>query len=289
MATSIRILHNYLTDASGVTLTGGTPTDATQYPVANVKDARVRKVTRIADETNAWLKFDFGSATQLTMWAFLNHNLTCGATVRLFGHTSDLGNAVASWVASATLVATFAHNSVASSASYITSGLITSGAAAGDLPPRYKNGIAYFNVTKRWWFFHIDDTGNADSYVELGRVVGGRYIEPTQNFAQPFNLGIDDESEELALEGVAQTVMRAKTPFHAGEFRHPVVGNTDLASLAEMYLDKGKKFEILFNPEPDTNINELYYAKLTSRMGMTKILGGSGALTTLDFGWKESA
>lgn len=270
MATNIRILHNFLTDATSVTLTGATPTDATQYPVANVRDARIMKVARIDDDTAAWLKFDFGTATQLKMWAFLHHNLTSAATVRLYGSASDQGNDPAvGW----TLVATFTHNNAgggASGVSFITAGLVTTGAQAIELPPRYLNGIAYFDATYRWWFFHIADAANPDDYIELGRVVGGRYVEPTRFLLANYAADMLDPGEELQLEGIVQTVRRTQRRAHRYTLAFRNIAAADLARHKEMFLNVGNNQELLINPRPESDLNEVIYGKLEGDMTVRK-------------------
>ncbi|MBI3089259.1 MAG: hypothetical protein HYY96_01210 [Candidatus Tectomicrobia bacterium] len=273
MATNIRILHNFLTDAGGVTLTGATPTDATQYPVANVRDARIRKVTRLADESAAWLKFDFGAATQLKAWAFLHHNLTSAATVRLWGHTSNLGDTAGDWNGVATLVATFTHNNTgggASGASFITAGLITSGAAASELPPRHLNGVAYFAQSFQWWFFHIADAANPAGYIELGRVVGGVYVEPTRFLLANYAADILDPGEEVQLEGVVQTMRRTQRRAHRYALGFRNIAAADLANHREMFLNVGNNQELLINPRPESDLNELIYGKLEGNMVVRK-------------------
>ena len=91
MATNIRILHNYLLDASSVTLTNSAA-DAS-FPAANALEDRVKKVAQIHDggdptDAVAWVKFDFGAETRMTQWAIINHNLTSSATVKLSGSNS---------------------------------------------------------------------------------------------------------------------------------------------------------------------------------------------------------
>jgi len=271
MPANVRLLHNFLTDASGVALTGSTASSG--YPVANVQDQRIAKVFRTTVIGDAFVKFNMGAATSLTCLAFLRHNLTASATVRLWGHTSNLGDTAAVWDGVATLAATFTHNNIAggaSAASYISSSLVTTGATASELPPRYLNGLGYFNLSRQWWFLSIQDAGNADGYIELGRVVGGLYVEPTRYLLANYGADMIDPGEELRLEGVVQTMRRTQRRAHRYVLGFRNVAAADLANHKEMFLNTGNSFELLINPRPDTDLNEVVYGKLVEDMKIRK-------------------
>jgi len=271
MATNIRVLHNFLTDASGVALTGSTASSG--YPVANVQDARIRKVFRSTVLGDTFVKFNMGAATSLTCMAFLHHNLTANATVRLWGHTGNLGDTAAVWNGVATLAATYTHNNIAggaSAASYISAGLITTGAVAAELPPRYLNGLGYFSLSRQWWFLSIQDAGNADGYIELGRVVAGVYVEPTRFLLANYGAEMLDPGEELPLEGVVQTMRRTQRRGHRYTLGFRNVAAADLANHREMFLNIGNNQEFLINPRPETDLNEVIYGKVEGPMQVRK-------------------
>ena len=271
MPTNIRILHNFLTDASGVALTGSTASSG--YPVANVQDQRIAKVFRTTVKGDGFVKFNMGAATSLTCMAFMHHNLTGSATVRLWGHTSNLGDTAAVWNGVATLAATYTHNNIAggaSAASYISSSLITTGAQATELPPRYLNGLGYFSLSRQWWFLSIQDSGNSADYLELGRVVGGAYVEPTRYLLANYAANMIDPVEELRLEGVIQTMRRTQRRAHRYTLAFGNVAAADLPNHREMFLNTGNSFELLINPRPDTDLNEVIYGKLEGDMQITK-------------------
>lgn len=143
---------------------------ATGYSAANVQDRLLKKTYRSTGLTSQWLKFDLGSTKTIDMFTFFYNNLTSGATVKLYGHATDLGLTELAWAG----------------ASYV--GTITSfDARAGYIAPTG----AY-----RWYLLAITDASNTDGYIQIGRVCGGTAVSPTENFAEDFQESIIDGSDQ---------------------------------------------------------------------------------------------
>lgn len=152
----IKFLYTNKFDTATVTALN----EATGYDAVNVQDRFLKKTWRSTGVSNQWLKFDLGSAQLVSMFTFFNNNLTTAATVKLYGHASDLGSTEAAW-SGASFVATI--SSFDSTAAYIAAG-----------------------GTFRYWLLAFTDASNPNGYIQVGRVYGGVSISPDENFSEDF-------------------------------------------------------------------------------------------------------
>lgn len=195
----------------------------TAYVVANVQDRFLKKAYRSTGLTDQWLKFDLGSAKALTDFTFFYNNLTSAATVKLFGHASDMGNTVASWAA-----ATFQQT-------------IT------DFDTRA--GLATFASTSlRWWFLGITDAANPDSYIQIGRVFAGESTSPTENFSENITINYMDPSDQTwSTGGHVYSVTRERAKEFSFQFVDVSTSNFDLIELVWLTSYKTEPLVIIFD------------------------------------------
>lgn len=145
----------------------------------NVKTYPIKRRWRSNSPVDQWLKFDLGSATAISSFSLSFHNLTSSATIKLYGHSSDLGNAATNWDGSAS----FDSNNTLSRDDEVAVLHISS------------------DQSYRWWFLELDDPTNSDGYIEIGTVFGGDFESPDENFNENFSLNWLDSSRTLDSEG----------------------------------------------------------------------------------------
>ena len=117
----------------------------------NVVNVFVAKKWRTTGDAAEWIKFDLGSAKKITQVAIFGHNLTDASVITLEAHASD------TWVA-----------------------------------PTYSKVLTwgefciteYIDQTFQWWRITFADASNPDTYIEIGRICMGEYVEPTVNVDQ---------------------------------------------------------------------------------------------------------
>lgn len=153
-------------------------TTETNFSVANVQLMPLGKIWRSTADTAQWLKFDLGSAQAVDLFTFHRNNLTTGATVKLFGHTTDLGNSAAAWAG----------------ADFSTSNTLTFDEIVAVL-------FLASTETLQWWFLELEDAANPDTFIEIGRVFGGLSTVPDENFNENFDILWDDNSRVFESEG----------------------------------------------------------------------------------------
>lgn len=166
----IRFLYENI--FASATLTSSTETSG--YADDNVLDNFPSQKWRSTDRDDQWLKFNLGSAQEVTMFTAIRNNLTSTAVLKLYGHATNLGDNAAAWAG----------------ATY-----------SGTLSFDQNVGIVFPNNTLQWWFLEIDDPSNADNFVEVGLIYGGAYQSPSENFNEDFMEKTCDSSLQNWSEG----------------------------------------------------------------------------------------
>lgn len=127
--------HNNYVDSATITANS----EASGYPVGNIQDVQLTKVYRSTGVTTEWIKFDLGSAKSIKGVFILAHNITSGATIKIQANTSD------SWTSPAV-----------------------------DQTLTYDNETIYYLFSSaqsyQYWRFYVEDSGNSDGYIEIGRI-----------------------------------------------------------------------------------------------------------------------
>lgn len=165
----IRLLYVFDFDTATIT----SSSEASDLPDDNVVDRRVSKKWRTTDDISEWIEFDFGAPhAPPTEVSLFGYNLTTGSTVKLYyGNISPPSY----------LAGTFSYNSENHIMFITTSDLLLEN-------PRY-------------WRITFEDPSNPDGYIEVGRICGGVYFQPTQNFrcgSERFHI---DPSEKFRSDG----------------------------------------------------------------------------------------
>lgn len=140
----MRIMWNNLADP--LTLTP--LTEDANYVVENIQDRRLSKVYRSTADAAQTIVFDAGVGNTIapTTIVIAAHNITDGATIEIQGNATD------SWGAPSVDV-TLTHDD-------------------GEIIDYTLGGVGY-----RYWRLAIDDGSNPDTYIELGRVFLGTFLQ----------------------------------------------------------------------------------------------------------------
>lgn len=135
-------------------------------PVSNLQNMQPKRKWRTDSATTAYIEIDFGAAgCAANGMALIGHNLSASATIRVRGKASYP-------VTSSPTVDTTA-----------LSAWPTSGKPTDESWPHYLSWLDWVNSTAlRYWRIDIADAGNADGYLEAGRLMLGAYWQPTLNF-----------------------------------------------------------------------------------------------------------
>ena len=139
--------------------------EVSTLPAANLQNIQPKKKWRTTSLT-PYLTLDFGAAgCAANGFALIGHNLTSAATIRVRGK------------------ATFPVTSSPTVDTTASSAWPATGKPADTYWPHYLSWLAWSNaVALRYWRVDIADSGNADGYLQAGRLMLGTYWQPTTNF-----------------------------------------------------------------------------------------------------------
>lgn len=143
---STRVLWDFLLDDAVITASS----EASGYAKENVVADELGLFWRTTGCASEWIEFNKGA--DISEVAIFGHNLTIGATVKLYnGMASPANNLVGSFTWSAKNLLIFKD-------------LI-------GMPPY-----------PTWWRITFEDALNPDGYIEMGRIPSGAYFQPIQRF-----------------------------------------------------------------------------------------------------------
>lgn len=142
---SFRILSDFDFDSAAIT----SSSEVSGYDDDYVVDDAMGLKWRTTGCASEWIEFNISS--DLTEVGIFGHNLSDGATVKLYnGAASPANNLVGSFTWSAANLLIF------------------------------KTAIG---SPLAWWRITFEDAGNPDGYIEIGRICGGAYFQPDQRFS----------------------------------------------------------------------------------------------------------
>lgn len=218
------LLLAYQNNTDGGTLSSGTW--LASLPLANLQSRLVQRVARSSGATLAATKFDIdlGSAKQTGVVALVAHNFSVVAKVRIRGDdAADFATPVydSGWV-DVWPAGMIPQSLLEWEDDNFWLGTLSQNARAGYQSP-------YIHVlptaqTLRYWRVEVDDTTNADGYIQIGRLFISPSWRPVVNYALGAELSFRDTSPiETSLSGAEYFDVRGK----AREFGFTLEGLTE--------------------------------------------------------------
>ena len=250
-----RLLYNMDTwDAA--TIVGSSQANTDLVP-ANVVHDHVAKMWRTTGKASENIVFDLGTATQITVFSMFTFNLTAAATVTLQANASD------SW----------------GSPSYSQALTIATGSDGAVLPR-----IVYFlDQTYRYWRGTFADSGNTDSYLQIGRMAAGTYYETTRNINQNFSITMFDPSEGDRVPG-RQTFFRNRNRYRQATVRFNLQSQAQTDKFSAVMEKVGNSRPIVLCLDPtDRPSKDSMYCYLETPLSQTHNFIGNYSTAQLMF------
>ena len=228
-----RFLYTFKFD----TATISSSSEVSGLPDDNVVDDFVAKVWRTTADTGQWIKFDLGSALKITQVSLFGHNLTSGATITLQANSSD------SWGAPAYSQAMTWDDKVI---------------------------IKFIDQTYRWWRITFEDGSNPDTYIEVGRICAGEYIEPDVNVNQEVQKKIIDPSTRTETEG-RQGYTIEKPEYRVFSVYFSDIDRTQQDQLETLFRAVKTINPLVFALDPDNHpADDTIYCMVTTPLSITQ-------------------
>jgi len=231
----MRILYNNRVD--DFTLTPST--EDPNFVASELSDTRLANTWRTTAITAQTIVIDAAVAISCDSIAIAAHNFTASATIKIQAATAD------SW-----------------------------GAPPLDETITYRSGIMvlYFTSSSyRYWRFYFDDTTNTNSYLEVGRLFLGEYLQfdPSSIYEFPEERARDDVTQ---FSPGNQMYVDKGVQYKRYKYSFPATGDTMKASMDAVYTEVGK-FKPFFFMNFDTTytVIEPIYAVLENNLTWNKI------------------
>jgi hypothetical protein len=165
---NILFAHADLSDSAVFSAT----TENASYPLVNLQNIQPSIVYRSTSVAAHDLDVDLGAMVAVNFFALVKCNFTTSASIRV--RTAD------------------SQSNLSASPSYDSTAL-------GFTPPADYNNRGFYHyksspVTARWVRFTISDVGNADGYLEIGRLIVADAFVPSRNFDYGNGVGFIDPS-----------------------------------------------------------------------------------------------
>jgi hypothetical protein len=218
-----RLAWSNLLTASGVTITSSS--EATGYVDDALASSARYKVWRSGTSTgDQWVKFDLGSNQSMQVLAAVDATLHSGGTLRAQAHATDV------WT------------------SPTVNELLT-------VPATNHTGVlaAWLSASQslRWVRFLFSNTGAVNSFVQLGVVYAGPYLEPVRSIATGWTMDLVDPSVSRVAMGGARSVVR-RAPWTRITGRFPLQSATARDDLRAQFRTAGLAIPVLFTADPTT-------------------------------------
>lgn len=250
------ITFGYPNRTDEATLSGGSWNAS--LPLANLKNRILAKVARTVDTLLASTKFDIdlGQSRFIGALALVVHNISVSGKVRLRGsNVADFSTTVydSGWV-NVWPVGMIPQDLLEWEDDNFWLGTLAAEARAGYQSPYIH---LFTRVSARYWRPEIDDTGNSDGYIHIGRLFIADVWTPATNMSYGLSLGYEDHSQiEESLGGTEYFDTRKKS--RITKLSLDWMDSVEAYSrLLEMQRMLGTSGELLIVPDPADSVNQV--------------------------------
>ena len=236
---AIRFLATNLWDTATVTSLSA----ATGFPASNTKTRLFLEHWRSTGITAEWLKADLGADTVIRAIAIKYSNLQVGDSLNLQAQTAANGD---DWDGTPPLTINV---SVTITADMVSKGLIVYN---WETPP----------TACRWW--RILMTANAGSYIYVGRIFLGVFVEPENDYDKDFEDAPFDPSEILQTP-TGQKYVNVRPQRQQISLSFPSINAADYAKFVALgaLLGKAKAFFVELDPSGALTTKSYYVSSLS--------------------------
>lgn len=277
-----RAIIGYQNRIDGATLSGGD----WQAPLTHIQNQRLAIRARSADTANASTLFDidFGTPQTIEIIGMTAHNISLDGRWRVTaGSGAGLADVYDSgWVISFPSV--YASMSLAWEDPNFWFGKLTEEERQGYT---VCNAIEVATSRVRYWRIEIDDIGNADGFIEVGRVFIGRNFSPSKGFKVGATIGYNDDSD--VMRSLLGTEYFNRVPLsRTATLTAPVMNKPEAFSrVFEMMRLSGVTQEVMLIGDPD-DAGEMLRQSFIGRLErLSPISQESYALNSVGFQIKE--
>jgi hypothetical protein len=256
---NMRIIHTNVIDS--VTNLTSAPACVSTAPITNIQLPQRGKVARIVGATSWTISGQtYGNVSSLCL---VGHNLTGGATVRLRLY-SDLAMTVQVYDSTALAVGTpQVWGNPASSPNGGLAWGVSPWMSTGLLPGTPEYWSLWYTLVTTAVAFKIDiaDAGNADGFLQIGRIYMGVYWSPVINDDYGRAMAWKEASKLSRTDGGSLRT-EGYLPYRIFSCSFKSLAETDRSALLDIFRKIGMRTDVVvsFNPSAGGNLERDYLA-----------------------------
>jgi hypothetical protein len=255
---AIRFLATNLWDTATVTANSA----ATGFPVTNIATRLFLEHWRSTGITAEWVKADLGADTVVRAIAIKYSNLAVGDHLNLQAQTAANGD---DWDGDPALTLNV---DVTITAAMVTKGLIVYNWEAAPTACRY---------------FRILMTAHAGTYIRIGRIYLGTFVEPDRDYDKDFDIRDIDPSGILA-SATGQKYVNVLPQYKRISLNFSSMSAADMAKMEALRDGLGKHHAFFVELDPASDLqSESYYVSCVSGWSIRHIYGAQLYSCALDF------
>lgn len=251
---TITLAWNNRTDAGS--LSGGSW--LTTLPLANLQNRQVQKVSRSSNATNASTQFtiDLGQARSIGVVALVVHNISVLGRVRITA--SDTAGFTVTYYNSG-WINVWPSGQIPQSLLEWEEDNFWLGTLSANARAGYQSPFIHLLATAqslRYWKVEVDDTTNADGYVQIGRLFMAATWQPSVNYSYGAGLGYQDPTAvDTSLSGAEFFDVRSR--YRVFNFELQYIANAEAYVQAlELQRLSGTSGEVLVVPDSADTANQ---------------------------------
>lgn len=212
------------------------------FPATNTRHRWHTRAWRSLNVTgDKWLKVDLGSAQDILAFAIKFNNFQTGATVKIQGNATD------AW----------------GSPSY--EAILTP--INNDIMVHFPTSLQSY----RWWRLLMNDAGNPDGYMTVGRIFLGSYDALSKNFDRKYSVTMQDPSLiSMSEGGQISSIQRAK--FEAIGYHFGEITKLDKNSLQSIFDDRGIAKNFFITQDADDAYASTHYVRFVKNLKTIHVL-----------------
>jgi len=254
---AIRFLATNLWDTATVTKLS----EATGFPVTNIKTRLFLETWRSTGIAAEWVKADLGADTVIRAIAIRYSNLQVGDTLNLQAQTAANGD---DWDGSPALTINV---SATITAAMVSKGLIV-----------YNWETA--PTACRWW--RILMTANAGSYIRIGRIFLGAFVEPARDYDKDFDVR-DVDPSAIIPSATGQKYVNKLPQYKRIGLNFSSMSAADMAKMEALRDALGRNAAFFVELDPASSLTTgSYYVSCTSGWNIRHIYGAQLYSMSLD-------
>jgi len=226
---NIRFLYDNWFDDTATTITASS--EEVLFPKENLQDYRHTIFWQSTGASSEWIKWDFGSAKDVKAFVLKYHNFSAGATVKIQANSSD------SW----------SSPPVDETLSIVS----------GQMQKMWDSAQSY-----RWWRLTMEDSGNPDGYLRVGRIFSGNWSSPSVNFDWKRPWSVITKAVSRDSTGGQRVARKLADNKKLWRYRFGFFTASDVAIIEDVLEKCGRHKPFFIVEDADDADNTLYYVWL---------------------------